>query len=176
MTRGIGPNTTKLLVIRRREDVGEPPHRGTRIALKCLYVRYPKQRVTVTEARSMANKGPQQRLGATDSGSRPGCFPIGSPLSRAAARAMLAAREASDDGGLCFQVVSVVDGKSVNLGGLAGRLRAAIDRNEVGELPALLAAGEGGPGSSSERGQACLSERMRRAQERLEQRQGRGST
>jgi len=44
----------------------------------------------------MANEGPQGRLGATDSGPRPGRFLLGSAQSRAAARAMLVAREASE--------------------------------------------------------------------------------
>jgi hypothetical protein len=66
----------------------------------------------------MANKGPQERLGATASTPRPGCFPLGSAQSRAAARAMLAARKESEDG-LCF--VAFNRGKRVNLDGLAGR-------------------------------------------------------
>src|SRR6478735_1277475 len=37
----------------------------------------------------MANKETQLTLGATDGGSRPGDYALGSPLSRAAARAMI---------------------------------------------------------------------------------------
>ena len=37
----------------------------------------------------MANKGAQQALGATERGSRPGDYALGSPQSRAAARAMI---------------------------------------------------------------------------------------
>ncbi len=40
----------------------------------------------------MANTGTQGRLGATDSGIKPGCFPLGSAQSRAAARAQLEQR------------------------------------------------------------------------------------
>jgi hypothetical protein len=40
----------------------------------------------------MANKGPQVRLGATDSSPRPGDSAVGSPQSRAAARALLERR------------------------------------------------------------------------------------
>jgi hypothetical protein len=39
----------------------------------------------------MAIKGAQGHQAATDSGIRPGCFLLGSPQSRAAARAMLVA-------------------------------------------------------------------------------------
>ncbi len=42
----------------------------------------------------MANKGAQRRLGATDSGPKPGSYALGSVESRVAARAMLDAREA----------------------------------------------------------------------------------
>ena len=55
----------------------------------------------------MANKGPQARLGATDSSPRPGRFALGSPLSRAAARAMRVTRKASE---LRFEAVSILDG------------------------------------------------------------------
>ena len=40
----------------------------------------------------MANKGAQRPLGATDSGLKPGEYPLGSPQSRAAARALLERR------------------------------------------------------------------------------------
>ena len=40
----------------------------------------------------MANKGPQRPLVATDSTARPGRYPLGSALSRAAARALLERR------------------------------------------------------------------------------------
>jgi len=42
----------------------------------------------------MVNRGSQGRLGATDSGVRPGGFPLGSTQSRAAARASLESRYA----------------------------------------------------------------------------------
>ena len=40
----------------------------------------------------MANKGAQKPLGATDSGVKPGEYPLGSPQSRATARALLERR------------------------------------------------------------------------------------
>lgn len=43
----------------------------------------------------MANKGALGRLGATDTAPRPGCFPLGSAQSRAAARALLERRFAA---------------------------------------------------------------------------------
>jgi hypothetical protein len=42
----------------------------------------------------MANKRAERPLGATDSGVRPGDFPLGSAASRAAARATLEAKRA----------------------------------------------------------------------------------
>ena len=80
----------------------------------------------------MANKGPQGRLGATDSSQRPGCFALGSPESRAAARAMLVARKASEEHELRFQAVSILDGSPVNLDGLAEIIRAARMRIRAG--------------------------------------------
>ena len=72
----------------------------------------------------MPSKGARKPLGATDSSPRPGCFPLVSAQSRAAARAMLEVRQESE-GGLRFQVVSVVDGKPVHLDGLAERAARA---------------------------------------------------
>jgi hypothetical protein len=65
----------------------------------------------------MATKGPQQRLGATDTGARPGRFPLGSPQSRAAARALLLAREAGEEE-FRVECFSIVDGSRVNFDGL----------------------------------------------------------
>ena len=48
----------------------------------------------------MVNKGSQGRLGATDSGIRPGGFPLGSAQSRAAARALFDARRDAEGGGV----------------------------------------------------------------------------
>src|SRR5271155_2447677 len=73
----------------------------------------------------LASERPQGPLPATDSGVRPGAFPLGSAQSRAAARSLVAARKASEENELRFQVVSVVDGARVNLDGLAEKLRAA---------------------------------------------------
>lgn len=62
-------------------------------------------------------------LPATAAGAGLGGFPLRSPQSRAAARTLMEARKASEEDGLNFQVVSVVDGKPVNLDGLAERIR-----------------------------------------------------
>jgi hypothetical protein len=120
----------------------------------------------------MVNKGPQGRLGATDSSPRPGCFALGSAQSRAAARAMLVTRKASEEDGLQFQTVSVVDGLPVNLDGLAEEIRAARMRIQAGELPASFPAIEGVEQSNGERGADCLSERIRRARKRVGWAQG----
>jgi hypothetical protein len=119
----------------------------------------------------MVNKGTQGRLGATDSGIRPGCFPLGSAQSRAAARAMLEARKA-DAGMLNFQVVSILDGKPVNFDGLAGAIRAARMKTQGGESPASLPAIEGGQDTGREGRTDCLSERVRKARERVTRAQG----
>ena len=71
----------------------------------------------------MANKGPQGFLPATDSGPRPGAFPLGSAQSRAAARSLLSARKASEEDEIRFQTVSILDGKPVNFNGLAEMIR-----------------------------------------------------
>jgi hypothetical protein len=72
----------------------------------------------------MANKGPQGRLGATDSSPRPGCFALGSEQSRAAARAMLIARKAREEDELHFEAVSILDGSRL-IDGLAETIREA---------------------------------------------------
>jgi hypothetical protein len=115
----------------------------------------------------LTSKGQQGRLVATDAGVRPGGFPLGSAQSRAAARAMLAARKASEEGPH-FQVVtrSIVDGSRLNLDGLAERLGAALKRNEAGQLtdaPPERAGGRKSEGTWEER----LEERMRRGRERV---------
>src|ERR1017187_188542 len=120
----------------------------------------------------MVNKGSQGRLGATDSSPRPGCFSLGSAQSRAAARAMLVTRKASEEDGLRFQVVSAVDGLPVNFDRLAETIRAARMRNRTGELPASLPESEDGQESNGERRADCLSERIRKARERVGWAQG----
>jgi hypothetical protein len=55
----------------------------------------------------MANKGTQRGLGATDSGLKPGRYALGSPQSRAAARAMLDAREAAREKGILVRLVKL---------------------------------------------------------------------
>lgn len=120
----------------------------------------------------MANRGSQKGLGATDSSPRPGCFALGSAQSRAAARAMLVTRKASEEDGLRFQVVSAVDGLPVNLDGLAEEIRAARMRGRAGELPAPFPAIEGVEQSNGERRADCLSEHIRKARERAGWAQG----
>jgi hypothetical protein len=86
---------------------------------------------------------------------------------------MLAARKANDEQ-LRFQCVSVVDGRPVNLDGLAERLRAAIKRQEAGELtdaPLESAGGQESEGTWEER----LQERMRRGEERVARAEGQDS-
>jgi len=58
----------------------------------------------------MTNKGPQGRLGATDSGPRPGSFPIGSAQSRAAARTLLEARKGAEGVGILFRLERIGSG------------------------------------------------------------------
>lgn len=48
----------------------------------------------------MELKGPLRRLGATDSGPRPGRFPLGSARSRAAARALLETKRDTEEAGV----------------------------------------------------------------------------
>lgn len=122
--------------------------------------------MTVGKAHLMANKGPAGRLVATDSGFRPGGFPLGSALSRAAARSLLTARMESVEE-LHFQTVSILDGKPIYLDGLADRLRAARMRDQDGGSPSVLPATEDGQDGSGERRTDCLSDRINRARERL---------
>lgn len=121
----------------------------------------------------MANKGAQGRLGATDSGPRPGSFPLGSAQSRAAARALLVARESEE---MRFQTVSVVDGSRVNLDGLADSIREARMKIQAGGVSDSLPPIDGGQDFSRGRQADCLSDRIRRARERVERMQGRDST
>lgn len=94
----------------------------------------------------MANKASQNGLGATDSGPRPGRFPLGSAQSRAAARAMLVRRGTSKEDELHFEAVSILDGSRL-IDGLAETIREARMRNRAGVLPASLPATEGGQDS-----------------------------
>ena len=114
----------------------------------------------------MANKGAQRRQGATDSGIRPGCFALGSAQSRAAARALLVARNASDEGN-GVQVVYRADGAVAEIRGRAERIRAARMKNQDGKLPASLPAIESGQDWSEGGRTDCLSERVRKARERV---------
>jgi hypothetical protein len=108
----------------------------------------------------MANKGSQGRLGATDSGARPGRFPLGSAQSRAEARALLEARDSEE---VRYQTVSILDGKPVNLDGLAETIRAARLRHGPGSSSAT----EGGPDRIEGGRPDSLEERIRKAKERV---------
>jgi hypothetical protein len=123
----------------------------------------------------MANKGALGTLAATDSSPRPGAFALGSAESRAAARAILEARKASEDE-LRFEVRSIVDGERINLDGLAETIRAARIRIDAGGEQAALPTIEDGQDFSRGRQADCLAERIRRARERVERMQGRDST
>ena len=106
-------------------------------------------------------------LGATDSGLKPGSYPLGSALSRAAARSLLAIRKASEDE-RGFHVISksILDGSRINFEGLAERLNAArraIEAQESpGSHPAIDPVRES-EGTWEER----LGERIRKARERV---------
>jgi hypothetical protein len=73
------------------------------------------------------SKGTQGRLGATVSGKRPGCFPIGSPQSRAAARSLVNARKESE--------AEEEWDKKFDPTGLAERLAVARQRGEHRAAP-----------------------------------------
>jgi hypothetical protein len=88
---------------------------------------------------------------------------------------MLVAREANEE--LRFQVVSIVDGKPVNLDGLADQIRAARIEDLTGGFAASLPTRQAGHDFSRGRQADCLSERIRRAaRERVERMQGRDNT
>jgi hypothetical protein len=168
-----GNNPGVIGMRRSREPGFESVFR--QFALNCLQTRRcPQQQATVGKANPMAIKGDQRRLGATDSGPRPGGFPIGSAQSRAAARAMLMARDANKEE-FSVQSYSVVDGKPVNFDGLAETIRAARMRIDVGGEQAALPANEAGQDFDRGRQADCLRERMRRAEDRLARAQGRGT-
>jgi protein-disulfide isomerase-like protein with CxxC motif len=65
-------------------------------------------------------------LPATAAARRLGDLPLGSLQSRAAARSVIAARAASEEGGLLFQTKFIVDGKRVNFDDLADQIRGAV--------------------------------------------------
>lgn len=112
----------------------------------------------------MANRGGLGWLGATDSSPRPGCFALGSAQSRAAARALLVARES---GKARYQAVSTLNGKPVYLDGLADSLRAARLKLHAEEGTASFPAAGSGQDSRGGRWADCLEERIRRARERV---------
>jgi hypothetical protein len=79
----------------------------------------------------------------------------------------MAARRANEEDKLRFQVVSIVDGLTVNLDGLAEKLRAARMNAHGEESPVSVLPVEGAQASNGERGTNCLTERIRRARERV---------
>jgi hypothetical protein len=99
----------------------------------------------------LANKNSPNSLGATVPRLRLLDYPLGSRQSRAAARAMLVARIASEKDELSFQVVSIVDGSRVNFDGLAERIRAVRMKDHGEGLPASLPS-EGGKEHDAGRG------------------------
>jgi hypothetical protein len=103
---------------------------------------------------------------------KPGNYALGSPQSRAAARSLLVDRKASEEDQLRFQVVSMVDGSRVNFDGLAETIRAGRMRARGEESPAQFLASERGLDGHGEMGTDCLSERIRRARERVRRAQG----
>jgi hypothetical protein len=115
----------------------------------------------------MTNKGAQGFLHATDSDPRPGCLPLGSAQSRAAARALLTARKASEEDEICLQTGSILDGKPVNFNGLAETIRAARRREQDAELPASDAGEDSGENHSEVTWEERLAERIRKARERV---------
>jgi hypothetical protein len=121
----------------------------------------------------MANKGPQGRLGATDSSPRPGCFALGSAQSRATARAMLITRKAREEDELDSEAVSILDGSRL-IDGLAETIRKGRMRNRAGVLPASFQASASNRDGNGERGADCLSERIWRGRERVKRIQGPG--
>jgi hypothetical protein len=72
---------------------------------------------------------------------RPGDYALGSPQSRAAARALLVARKASEEDELYFEAVSILDGSRL-IDGSAETIREARMKNRAGVLPASLPATE----------------------------------
>jgi hypothetical protein len=70
-----------------------------------------------------------QLLPATASRKGLGGLPLGSLQSRAAARSLIAARQKSEQDGLRFQTVSVLDGKRADLTGLADKINEARRKN-----------------------------------------------
>jgi hypothetical protein len=122
----------------------------------------------------MGNKGAEGPLGATNSGPRPGSFPLGSAQSRAAARAMLVARDSEEQ--FRVQCYSIVDGQPINFDGLAEAIRAARMKDQAREFPVSLPAIEGGQDYSGGGQADCLAKRIRGARERVARAQALDST
>src|SRR5271170_6959057 len=120
----------------------------------------------------MVNKSSPDALGAKDPGLRVSDYPLGSPQSRAAARALLEARKASEESELHFVAVSILDGSPLNFDGLAETIRAGRMRARGEESFASLPASESGRECNEGRSADCLSERIRMARERLRRVQG----
>ena len=123
----------------------------------------------------MTSKGAQGQLGATESGPRPGRFPLGSAQSRAAARALLVARKA-DEAEQGFQVVYRSDGSVSEIRGLAEVVRASRMKGQAGEFPVSLPVIEGGKDYRGGGQSNCLRERIKMARERVARMQSQDST
>lgn len=89
---------------------------------------------------------------------RPGSYQVGSPLSRAAARSLVAARKQSEE--------------AASLPGLAETIRAARIKIQTGEFPTSFPANVGDPASTREGNTDCLAERIRQARKRAGWTQG----
>jgi hypothetical protein len=66
-----------------------------------------------------------------------------------------------------FQAVSILNGKPVNLSGLAERIGAVQMKREAGELTVSVPETKGGPNHIGKGGLTCLAERIRLARERV---------
>lgn len=115
----------------------------------------------------MTPKGLEERLLATDSSPRPGHLPVGSVQSRAAARALLTARNAKDRDEAGFKVIYRADGSVGEIHGLADVLRAARMRHDTGGSSESLPQGEARQDYIRGGHEKCLAERIRMAKERL---------
>ena len=109
----------------------------------------------------MSGPATKKGLGGTGTAVRPGDYVLGSQQSRVAARSLLVARKADDDE------------SSGNLDGLAERIRAERLRCQTGNMSASLPI-EGGQRSNGGRSADCLSERIRKARERVRRALGPG--
>jgi hypothetical protein len=120
----------------------------------------------------MDNRGSQMTQGATDLRLKLSDYPLGSGQSRAAARSLLEARKASEESKSGVKVVDREDGSVAETRGLADAIRAGRMRIQSGECPPPFHTSVGGEENRREGRADCLSERIRRAKERLRRAQG----